>query len=140
MGFYTEFEKSKIVYPDIAARPEFAYDIKGRYGGNTLYIIPTDELFLLGILNSPVVHFFYSKISSTVRGGYFRFIATYMSQIPIPDANPEQQNAMEMLIRRLLAVEGEGPQVAAWERGLNEIVYGLYGLTDEEIALVEAET
>ncbi len=136
-AYYEAFEKPKIVYPDIAKRPEFVFDFEGRYGGNTLYIIPTNELFLLGVLNSPVVHFFYSKISSTVRGGYFRFIATYMSQIPIPNANSEQRETMESLVRQLLDARGMGPQVAAWERELNEIVYRLYDLTEEEIGLVE---
>ena len=38
-----------------------------------------------------------------------------------------------------LLLKNGDPPVAAWERALNEIVYGLYELTDEEIALVEAE-
>ena len=30
-----------------------------------------------------------------------------------------------------------GPQVAEWERELNAVVYKLYGLTEEEIGVVE---
>ncbi len=33
---------------------------------------------------------------------------------------------------------GQGPQVAEWERELNALVYELYGLSEEEIAIVEA--
>jgi hypothetical protein len=41
------------------------------------------------------------------------------------------------LLRKLLDAEGQGPQVAEWERELNELVYELYGLEGEEIAIVE---
>jgi hypothetical protein len=34
-------------------------------------------------------------------------------------------------------VRGEGPQAAQWERELNALVYELYGLTEDEIAIVE---
>ena len=135
--YYAEFEKPKIVYPDIAKEPEFAYDATGAYGGNTMYILPTDELYLLGVLNSSVVEFFYNQISSTIRGDYLRFIATYMEQVPIPDATPVQRAAIETLVRKLLDAEGQGPQVAEWERELNAVVYELYGLTGEEIGVVE---
>jgi len=34
-------------------------------------------------------------------------------------------------------LKGQGPQVAAWERELNALVYELYGLTEEEIGIIE---
>ena len=48
-------------------------------------------------------------------------------------------------MRNLLDTEGQGPQVAeacaelveVWERESNALVYELYGLTGEEIAIVE---
>ncbi|RLC69862.1 MAG: hypothetical protein DRI81_19905 [Chloroflexi bacterium] len=144
-----EFEKPKIVYPDIAKIPQFAYDASGAYGVNTMYILPTDELYLLGVLNSSVVEFFYSQISSAIRGDYLRFIAMYMKQVPIPDATPARRTAIKSLVRKLLdAHSGQTSevsetsevsiaQIAQWERELNALVYELYGLTEEEIAIVE---
>jgi len=137
MGCYTEFEKPKIIYPDIAKRPEFAYDTSGAYIANTMYVMPTDRLYLLGILNSLAVTFFYRQISSGIQNDYLRFIATYMEQVPIPDTTPSQRSAIEALVRKLLDAKGQGPQVAAWERELNALVYELYGLTEEEIAIIE---
>jgi len=134
-----EFEKPKIVYPDIAKSPQFAYDASGAYGVNTMYILPTDDLYLLGVLNSSAVKFFYTQISSTIRGDYLRFIATYMEQVPIPDATSAQRAAIEALARKLLDAKGQGPQVAEWERELNGLVYELYGLTEEEIGIAEGQ-
>ena len=89
--YWQEFEKFKIVYPDIAISPQFAYDERGAYGGNTMYIVPTEEMWLLGLLNSKAVFWFYTKTSTQIRGGFVRFIAQYVSQIPIPSIKPEQK-------------------------------------------------
>jgi hypothetical protein len=58
-------------------------------------------------------------------------------QFPIPAAPPSEQWAIERLVRRLLTLRGEGPEAAALEQELNERVYRLFELTNEEIALIE---
>ncbi len=138
--YYVEFDNPKIIYPDIANKPEFAYDTTGAYGGNTMYFLPTDELYLLGVLNSRVVEFFYNQISPTIRGDYLRFFTEYMQQVPIPSATSAQRAAIESLVGRLLEAGGQGPQVKEWERELNALVYQVYGLTEEEMALIEGMT
>ncbi|RKY65628.1 MAG: hypothetical protein DRQ02_09965 [Candidatus Latescibacterota bacterium] len=138
MGIYPEFEVPKIIYPDIAKRCEFAYDDQGRYGGNTIYFIPSDDLTLLGILNSQVVEFFYRQISSMIQQDYLRFFTQYLSQIPVPAVTPAQRTAIEALVRKLLDAKGQGPQVAEWERELNAVVYEVYGLGGEEVAIIES--
>ena len=45
--------------------------------------------------------------------------------------------ALESLVRKLLDAEGQGPQVADWERELNALAYEVYGLTEEEVGVVE---
>jgi hypothetical protein len=37
----------------------------------------------------------------------------------------------------LLGVEGRGPHIETWERELNALVYEVYGLREEEMAIVE---
>ena len=41
------------------------------------------------------------------------------------------------LVRKLLDAKGQGQQVAEGKRELNALVHGLYGLTAEEIGVVE---
>jgi adenine-specific DNA-methyltransferase len=64
-------------------------------------------------------------------------LALYSKNIPIPAAPPAERQAIERLVRRLLALRGEGEEAAALEEELNERVYRLFGLTEEEIALIE---
>jgi hypothetical protein len=139
-AYYAQFAKPKILYPDIAKRCEFAFDQQGFLSGNTTYFVPTADLALLGILNSHVVEFFYRHVTTMIQQDYLRFFTQYLEQVPIPEPTESQREAIEVLVRKLLDVEGQGPQVEEWERALNALVYEVYGLTDDEIAIVERST
>ena len=137
--YWQEFEKFKIVYPDIAASPQFAYDKRGTYGGNTMYIVPTKEMWLLALLNSKAVFWFYTKTSTQIRGGFVRFIAQYVSQIPIPTIKPAQKVLIGEIVNQILAAKRTDPDadVSELENEIDQIVYLLYGLAPEEIDIVE---
>ena len=58
---------------------------------------------------------------------------------PIPAASPEKQKPVERLVDRILAAKQRDAEAdtSALEREIDELVYALYGLTPEEIKLVE---
>jgi adenine-specific DNA-methyltransferase len=91
------FQSPKIVFPDIAAEPCFAWDDQGHAVENTAYLIPGPK-WLLAVLNSPAAFWFCRQVSNTIRGGFVRFIRQYVEQIPIPQATQDQQNHMLRLV------------------------------------------
>ncbi len=125
-SYYDAFNKPKIIFPDIAKNTRFAFNTKGTYLGNTAYMIPVHDLFLLGVLNSKSVEDFYIDLSSQVRGGYLRFIRQYVEQIPIPNATPAEKAVIAALAQKCLDAKGVGCEV--WEGEINERVAKLYGL------------
>lgn len=139
-AYYAELEKPKIIYPDIGKRPEFAFDNRKSYMGNTLYCIPDQAEFLLGILNSKVIEYFYLQISTQIQQGYLRFFTQYMEQLPVPVSSPTLRSDIESIVGELLALRGQGPRVAELEAELNRLVYQAYDLTPAEIKLIEAAT
>lgn len=147
--YYSEFEKPKIILPDIALKMQATFDTNNFYSVNTAYIIPTDDKFLLGLLNSNVVHYYYSKISSTIRGGYMRFIRQYLETIPIK-TDKTKELEIAKLVEQLLHLNIELKEanletkkeqiqnrITYCEDRINEIVYELYGLSEEEIKIIE---
>ena len=58
-------------------------------------------------------------------------------EIPIPAASPEKQKAVERLVEKILAAKAAAADVSQLEREIDEWVYALYGLTPEEIKIVE---
>ena len=72
-----------------------------------------------------------------------RFIAQYVSQIPIPSIRPAQKASISKLVNQILATKRANPDadISDLEKRIDQIVYLLYDLTPEEIAIVEgAET
>lgn len=126
-SYYDAFEKPKIVFPDIAKEPRFGFDSTTTYPGNTAYVIPVEDLYLLGVLNSIPVRNFYVELSSQVRGGYLRFIRQYVQQIPIPDVLTVDREVIVELVEKCLNARGVGCE--EWEAEINERVAALYGLS-----------
>ena len=56
---------------------------------------------------------------------------------PIPSATATQQAEIAGLVERVLALKGGGVDTSALEAQIDALVYRLYGLTPEEIAVVE---
>jgi hypothetical protein len=141
VDYYNEFEKGKIMLPDISKKAEGIMDCSGCYCVNTAYIIPVNDLYLLGVINSNTVHFFYSNLTSSIRGGYLRFIRQYMEQIPIANAEPQMKNRIEDLVKQILSIKKQDPtaDTTVLEKEIDQMVYALYGLTEEEIKIVEGE-
>ena len=101
-AYYDEFNKPKLLLPDISKQGNFVLDrYDNYYLVNTAYIIGNADLFLLGILNSKLTTFFYKSISPEVRGGYLRFIYQYLSLIPIAPANDKTKKDFEIMVERL---------------------------------------
>jgi adenine-specific DNA-methyltransferase len=95
--------------------------------------------YLLALLNSSALWWFIRATAATKQGGFYEFKPMYVGQLPIPSATRAEQAALEALVERILAAKRANPQadVSAWEREIDERVYRLYGLTPEEIKIVE---
>ena len=157
IDYYPEFEKPKIMVPDISIRGNFTIDREGGlYGVNTTYIIASADLYLLGLLNSKLLTFFYKSISSTYRGGYLRFIYQYLVEIPIykgKTTNAEFKVSRDRIVKLVGEILGLHQQrsksrteheettitrrINAVDDELDQLVYRLYGLTAGEITTVE---
>ncbi|MFA4907941.1 MAG: TaqI-like C-terminal specificity domain-containing protein, partial [archaeon] len=155
--YYVEFEKPKLLLPDISLRGNFAFDDgNGFHCVNTAYIIPVEDSYLMGILNSKLITFIYQKSSAVFRGGYLRFIYQYLVQIPIraidfsDPADKARHDRMVSLVETMLALHKRLPevntpqekdviqrQIVATDTQIDKLVYQLYGLTEEEIKMVE---
>ena len=96
-----------------------------------------DLRFLEGLLNSRLA----SVLLNFIRGGDYHIYANYLRALPIPYATPAEQSAIASLVSRILAAKASDPaaDTSAQEAQIDTLVYRLYGLTDEEIAIVEGK-
>ena len=100
--YYEEFYKPKILYPDISSNCRFAFDKKGVFVNNTAYIIPKDDKFLLGVLNSRLIEFYYQFISVKLGKAGYRFIQQYVDLIPIRKPVNDQKQIITKIVEMIL--------------------------------------
>ena len=158
VDYFTEFEKPKIIAPAIVNKATFAYDTQGFYSNDKTTIIPTNDLYLLGLLNSTITDYVIRQIASTKQGGYFEQKPMYISQLPIRRINFENpaekstHDEIVKLVEQMLAFQKECQsvrpedeydrvrnlerQIARVDEAIDKLVYELYGLTEDEIKIV----
>lgn len=104
--------------------------------------------YLLGLLNSKLLSFYLSKISTPFRGGFWSCNRQYLEQLPvvIPDEGNADQQALagkigasvsEITRLRVQSDERSEKDADFLEEQIDKLVYRLYSLGPEEIALVE---
>ena len=96
------FAQPKCLYPDMASATAFAFDDQGYYVGSPAYLLPTDELWILGVLNTKAVSWFSARTAPQIPGPFLKFVPRYVAQIPIPDMEPEQQALIHKLVEYIL--------------------------------------
>ncbi|HYV29035.1 MAG TPA: TaqI-like C-terminal specificity domain-containing protein [Candidatus Eisenbacteria bacterium] len=96
--------------------------------------------YVLGVLNSRLANWFYKRRFTNSSKLTVNLSKEYVGQIPIKLPDKADQKPLERLIDRILAAKARdaGADVSALEREIDQLVYALYGLTPEEIKIVES--
>ena len=94
-----------------------------------------DLRYLLGVMNSRYV----SILLTNIRGGDYHIVPEHIRNIPIPSATPEQQKPIIALVDKILVAKKANPQAdtSKEEAEIDRLVYALYGLSEDEIKIVE---
>ncbi len=156
----------KIFTPDIAAHASYSLDETGELfftggvaGGYGILVSPAySREYILGLLNSKLLEWFIRQSASQMRGGYYSFESRFIRNIPIRTinfSNPSEKarhDGIVALVEQMLSLlkrltEARMPQeknmlqqqIARTDRQIDELVYELYGLTEEEINMVEGK-
>jgi hypothetical protein len=158
------WEQPKLLIPYMITDLSAYYDINDGYyfinvttGG---YGIISDEgkgnyLYLCGLLNSHLLNFFFKQVSTTFHGGYFAANKQYIERLPIrpinftDSADKARHDKMVSLVERMLELHKRNPrtpqekeslagEIKSTDRAIDELVYQLYGLSEDEIRIVES--
>ena len=146
--------KPKIVYRQTANKIIAAVDTNGYYLDKTVHLIVpknrssyVDMKYILGLLNSTLFNYLYAHIAQEREGRAFAQVkTTYIKRLPIKICNVAKQKSIIDLVDKILSLTQsedylENPQkqakVKEYEREIDQLVYKLYELTEEEIKIVE---
>ena len=157
--------RKKVCVPRLVDRLCAAYDAKGEnyldnvdVGGVTFKngFEYHDLRYLTGLLNSKLIAWFFPNVSAPFRGGWMSANRQFLSQIPFrvidfkKPADKSRYDKLVLLVDKMLGlmpklraatVESEKAvlqnAVTATDQQIDQLVYELYGLTEDEIKLVE---
>jgi hypothetical protein len=113
------------MYPEITWRAEWALDQRGMMCNNTAYILPTEDSWTLGVVNSPVSWWYAWRSAIHGKDEALRFIKEFVQVFPIPAPTNAQRAEAESVIRRLIrlseARQGTCRTVLDWLRVEHDI-------------------
>ncbi|MDX9751561.1 MAG: Eco57I restriction-modification methylase domain-containing protein, partial [Flavobacteriales bacterium] len=138
IDYWNLMDRPKILYQEIAMSHAFAYDEAGLYVNNKLFMIVDVPMELLGYLNSSVVWFMLWHTTTRLRGDALAMQSPYILGLPVHPAIMDDQTLGSKTLE-VLELKSADPAIdtSLIERKIDTLVYRLYGLTEEEIALVE---
>ena len=139
-SYWEDFEKPKIIWGELSDESKFTFDEAKHYLNNTIFMMTGDQLkYLLGILNSKAAKWYFEQISTTSGMGTNRWLRYKIEQLYVPIPTEGDSKTVEGLVNKILTAKRANPaaDTSELERQIDELVYQLYGLTKEEIDIVE---
>lgn len=146
-----KLKRYRIVTPEISDRNNFTF-CENFFGNTKTYNLllksrDKDEYFyLLGLLNSLAIEFYYKQISVPKAGGFIEYKKQFLKKIPIKKTDTKIKLEIINLVKKILKITendnysknlNSQNDIKKFERQIDQLVYKLYGLTPEEIAVVE---
>ncbi|MFY9171993.1 MAG: TaqI-like C-terminal specificity domain-containing protein [Petrimonas mucosa] len=146
-SYIDAFDEPKIVYNETSKRLHAYLDTEKNAINKTGFIILTpDAGYVLAILNSTLMDWFYRSTfpswGDPWSTGRLQFRGNLMGKVPIAAACTSDKSRLTKLSERAAkqaqAKNSSGLQET--EKEIDQLVYKLYGLTEEEIRIVEGKT
>ncbi|MEQ4489906.1 MAG: TaqI-like C-terminal specificity domain-containing protein [Dehalococcoides mccartyi] len=139
------FKKLRIVTPEISDKNNFA--ITDTFFGNTKtyhIILKSNEeqryLAFLGLLNSKLLDTVYKLIATPHAGGFYAYKTQFLNLLPISDKFSDYEERISQQVRLILKAKNSNPasDIRIQEASINRMVYELYGLTNEEVTVIDS--
>ena len=96
-------------------------------------LVNQDIEYFLALCNSKVINWFFKKLSTNSNvNGY------EIDNLPILIADESQKIQIKQIVEKIINITSIDVEKELLEKQLNSIIYGIYGITEEEIRVIEA--
>jgi hypothetical protein len=97
------------------------------------------EYQILAILNSKLIWYYLQATGNVLRGGYFRFNTKYIMPFPIPNLLKIKDSELIGIVNKILEIKKSDSttDTIALEAEIDQVIYKIYDLTEEEIQIIE---
>ncbi|HPZ18612.1 MAG TPA: TaqI-like C-terminal specificity domain-containing protein, partial [Fervidobacterium sp.] len=142
--YYDEFEKEKVVWQRITQEPTFCLVDSGIYilDSMAFFVSQQNMKYLMAVLSSSTIQFYVKRIVHKYGFTGLRLSNQYVEIMPIPVITPSNELIVEQiedLVNTIISIKQQDAVrgTSRYECEIDQLVYQLYNLTDEEIKIIE---
>lgn len=148
-AFMNDFVREKIIWIELTNENKFAYSDKEDYLlAGAFFLVGKSLKYLLSFLNSKLCRFYFSLICNSSGMATIQWKKFALEKIPVMKLSNEDQKPFIDLVEKILKITKtdnylkdaeKQAKVKEYEKQIDDMVYKLYGLTEEEIKIVESK-
>lgn len=141
---YNMYNSEKIIIAKMSSKVEGFFDQDGIYASintNCLHTFKVNPKLILAWIHSKIFNFVFEVFFDGLRmsGGYLPYSAPYLSCMYYPVLEKDYEQAIITLINQIISIKAVNPNapVSTEVYAIDRLLYKLYGLTEEEIKIIE---
>lgn len=128
IAYYKEFDKPKIVYPNMTKYMPFYYDVKKFLQNDKSFFITGHHIaYLTAFLNSSLFKYCFRDNFAVLFGGSREVRKVFMIEIPVKDVEDSTDKEFESLVTDI-----QNEYTVEKAKAIDEKIFDIYGLTPEE--------
>ena len=132
ISYWEDFNKPKIMYPNMTKYLPFYYDEKGFYQNDKSFMITGKNIsFLAAFLNSSLFKFCFIDNFPELQGGTRELRKIFFDKIPVLQVNEQVEQRFRIALNR---IQQEYTMQQAIE--IDNLIFDLYDLSEEERQLI----
>ena len=138
--YYDEFAKPKIVVQCIAYFSQYALDTDGYTLNNKAILIPSDDPYLLAILNSQIIWWITWRTFQHMKDEGLSVDVQYLKPLPVPTPPDNLREEIRSTALRVIEAQNESEdieQIYSLELRLNDLVEEAFQVTDDERSVLQ---
>jgi hypothetical protein len=138
-------KKEKIIGVITGDRIIVALDVNQIFPTDGLYVMASNgkcsNKLLVGVLNSKLLTYFYRLLSMEVKRTLAQIKPTILKDLPVKFDNEKILRQIESIVEEIITEKKSNPDgdTTVLEKEIDQLVYQLYELTEEEIKIVEGD-
>ncbi|MEI0564714.1 DUF7149 domain-containing protein [Brachyspira pulli] len=137
-AYYKEFEKEKIFCKAIGFNLAFSIGEPNLViSAPSSFFVSKKNKYFVGILNSSLIRYFIYNYSDKTGAGDIMLNVQSLEKIPIPEPDKDTESKLVGLVDSIIQLKKENKDTSEIEGEVDRIVYSLYGLSEEEIKIIE---
>nr|WP_184550947.1 TaqI-like C-terminal specificity domain-containing protein [Mucilaginibacter sp. FT3.2]MBB6235304.1 hypothetical protein [Mucilaginibacter sp. FT3.2] len=132
-NYWEEFDKPKIIYPNMTKFLPFYYDTNGFYTNQKCFVITGFHIeYLTAFLNSSIFKFCFRENFPELQGGTRELSKVFFDLIPVKQIDDEINNVFKKKVDQVQFLKRQGIETISVEKEIDSILFDLYELTIEE--------